>query len=570
MNPVALKALFVAIESRRGGEEVLLDFPGADLRTAHLLCADLRGANLSGAKLDRANLGGAYLTGASLAGASLAGADLTGADLCGADLSSAKLDGALLTAADLRGAKLPGGVGVAASSVAGARLDAAACERSGFDEAALVALATAGARFDHIQSFPGAARDAAGAALALDSAPESAPRSRRELEVEGARQRKARRAGGDAPAEMSDQDASSWRAALGSIPDEVLPPVSVRQRGALGSIPDELPPASIRRRGALGSIPDDVLPPASVRRLEDVLPPSSVRQLTGENVVNFDFNEGETRSPPPSRRRGASMSPRTLDAESPAPPSARGSRPSLSRRGPALDTPSPTLGPTLPPRRDDLVLAAAGVALLFVLAAALAMSPIPSGWLLSALRLGGATAAALMTFALPRLASHGDSVADLVRAIGARLVPAALVAVVVYLADPSELARLRLKASLSAHDASIRSAAVRMLTRFGHRRFDGKDLSSLDLSGADLTQASFLGANLSHANLVGAGLLESTFDGADLSLADGSGADFAGSNADQARGWELMTCNEATKLPGDGVCIDGHPAPAPAPEPLPE
>lgn len=530
MNPVALKALFVAIESRRSGEEVLLDFPGADLRAAHLLCADLRGANLSGAQLDRANLGGAYLTGASLAGASLAGADLTGADLCGADLSSAKLGGALLTAADLRGAKLPGGVGVAASSVAGARLDAAACERSGFDEAALVALATAGARFDHIQSFPGAARDAAGAALALDSAPESAPRSRRELEVEGARQRKARRAGGDAPAEMSDQDASSWRAALGSIPDDVLPPVSVR-------------------------------------RLEDVLPPSSVRQLTGENVVNFDFNEGETRSPPPSRRSGASMSPRPLDAKSPAPPSARGSRLSLSRRGPALDTPSPALGPTLPPRRDDLVLAAAGVALLFVLAAALAMSPIPSGWLLSALRLGGATAAALMTFALPRLASHGDSVADLARTIGARLVPAALVAVVVYLADPSELARLRLKASLSAHDASTRSAAARMLTRFGHRRFDGKDLSSLDLSGADLTQSSFVGANLSHANLVGAGLLESTFDGADLSLADGSGADFSGSNADQARGWELMTCDDATTLPRDGVCIDGHPAPAPAPLP---
>lgn len=552
MNPVALKALFVAIESRRAGEEVMLDFPGADLRAAHLLCADLRGANLSGAKLDRANLGGAYLTGASLAGASLAGADLTGADLCGADLSSAKLGGALLTAADLRGAKLPGDVGVAASSVAGARLDAAACERSGFDEAALVALATAGARFDHIQSFPGAARDAAGSALALDSAPESAPRSRRELEVEGARQRKARRAGGDAPAEMSDQDASSWRAALGSIPDE-------------------LPPASVRWRGALGSIPDDVLPPASVRRLDDVLPPSSVRRLVGESVVNLDFNEGETRSPPPSRRSGASMTPRTLDAESPAPPSARGSRPSLSRRGGlSMDTPIPALGPTLPPRRDDLVMAAAGVGLLVVLAVALAMSPIPSGWLLSALRLGGATAAALMTFVLPRLPSHGDSVADLVRAIGARLVPAALVAVVVYLANPSELARLRLKASLSSHEASTRSAAVRTLTRFGHRRFDGRDLSSLDLSGADLTQASFVGANLSHANLVGAGLLESTFDGADLSLADGSGADFSGSNADQARGWELMTCDDATTLPGDGVCIDGHPAPAPAPEPLPE
>jgi serine/threonine-protein kinase len=331
----------------------------------------------------------------------------------------------------------------------------------------------------------------------------------------------------------------------------------VRRRGALGSSPDEvLPPASVRRRGALGSSPDEVLPPASVRR------------LVGETVVKPALIEGETWPPPTSRRGGAFMTSHALDPESPAPPSARGSRPSLSRRsGVSLDTPIPALGPPLPPRRDDLVLAAAGAGLLFVLAVVLALSPIPPGWLLSALRGGGAAAAALMTFALPRLPSNGDSASDLVRAIGARLVPAALVATVVYFANPSQLASLRLKASLSAHEASTRSAAVRMLTRLGHRRFDGKDLSSLDLSGADLTQASFVGANLSRANLAGAALLESTFDGADLSLADGSGADFTGSNADQARGWELVTCDDATKLPGSGECVDGHPASAPAPLP---
>ena len=261
------------------------------------------------------------------------------------------------------------------------------------------------------------------------------------------------------------------------------------------------------------------------------------------------------------------MTLRPLEPESPAPPSARGSHPSPSRRGGlSVDTETPALGPTLPPRRDDLVMAAAGAGLLLVLAAALLLSPIPPAWLLTALRVGGATAAALLTFALPRLPPGDDSLSDLARATGARLVPAALAAVVVYLADPSALASLRLKASLSAHDATTRSAAVRMLTRFGHRRFDGKDLSSLDLSGADLTQASFVGATLSRANLAGAALIESTFEGANLSLADGSGADFTGSNADQAQGWELVTCDEATKLPGSGVCIDGHPARAPLPE----
>ena len=474
VDPVALKTLFAALASRQGGEEVVLDFPGADLRAAHLLCADLRRANLAGAKLDRANLGGAYLTGASLAGASLAGADLTGADLCGADLSGAKLDGALLTAADLRGAKLPGGVGVAASSVAGARLDAAACERSGFDEAALVALATAGARFDFVPALPGVARDAAAAALVLESAPESAPRSRRELDVEWARRRKERRSAGDAPAEPLAHDESAWRAALESIPDEVLPPVSVRRLISEAVIKPDLLDGETRS------------------------PPTSRRGGT---------LDGETRSPPTSRRGGAFTTLRALELEAPAPPSVRASLPSLSKRdGLSLDGPPPALGPALPPRRDDLVMAAGGAGLLFVLVVALALSPIPPAWLLSALRVGGATAAALMTFALPRLPSGGDSVSDLVRATGARLVPAMLVAAVVYLADPSGLASLRLQASLSAHDPSTRSAAVRMLTRFGHRRFDGKDLSSLDLSGADLTQASFVGANLSRANLAGAAL----------------------------------------------------------------
>lgn len=537
MDPVALKTLFATLAARQGGEKVVLDFPGADLRAAHLLCADLRGANLSGAKLDRANLGGVNLEGASLVGASLAGADLTGADLRGADLSDARLAGAMLTAADLRGARLPGGVGMAAYSVAGARLDAATCERSGFDQAALVALATAGARFDSIQGLPGVARDAAAAALALESAPESAPRSRRELDVEWARRRKERRsAGGDGPAEAPEHDEAAWRAALESIPDEIPPPSSLRL------------------------LAKPVVEPVLLER--EVPPPPTSRR--GGAMI-----DGDMRPPPPSRRSGATP-PRALDPESPAPPSVRGSRPSLSSRsGLSLDAPipAPVPGPMLPPRRDDLVLAAAGAALLFALAAALSLSPIPSGWLLSALQIGGAAAAALMTFALPRLPSSGDSVSDLVRVVGARLVPAAFVAAAVYIADPSGLARLRLRASLSSPEASTRSAAARMLTRFGYRRFDGKDLSALDLSGADLTNASFVGANLSRANLAGAALLESTFDGADLSEADGSGADFTGSNADQARGWALVTCDERTKLPGGGACVDGHPTSAGAPLP---
>ncbi|WP_437916006.1 pentapeptide repeat-containing protein [Sorangium sp. So ce302] len=269
MDTAALHTLFGALSSRRGGESTAIELPGADLAAAHLRCADLQGANLAGARLDGAKLTGANLGGARLDAASLVNADLTGADLRWADLSGALLGGALLAAADLRGAKLPRSLS-SAGSLVGARVDPSACARSGFEEEAILALASAGASFDDIASFPSPLRDALASA---DAVPESAARSRRPAAPDSRRMEAA-------------PDSRRMEAAPDSRQMEAAPD-SRRMEAAWSSQRSSAPPESQR-------IPESQrMPPAT-----DVPRQGVARRAAGE------------REPPAVRRAAVSGGPR--------------------------------------------------------------------------------------------------------------------------------------------------------------------------------------------------------------------------------------------------------------------
>ncbi|WP_437552317.1 pentapeptide repeat-containing protein [Sorangium sp. So ce367] len=506
MDTAALHTLFGALSSRRGGESTAIELPGADLAAAHLRCADLQGANLAGARLDGAKLTGANLGGARLDAASLVNADLTGADLRWADLSGALLGGALLAAADLRGAKLPRSF-PSAGSLVGARVDPSACARSGFDEEAILALASAGASFDDVASFPSPLRDALASA---DAVPESAARSRRPAAPDSRRMEAA-------------PDSRRVEAAPDSRRVEAAPD-SRRVEAAPDSRRMEAAPES-RRVEAAWSSQRISAPPESQRIPESQrMPPATDVPRQGVAISASRRAAGE-REAPAVRRAAVSGGP-----------------------GRAPDAPQLA-------RSTELRLALAGGALLLVLAAAVALAKIPPRGLLLAAHAGSALGAALLTFALPLVGVERNAP----RSLGARLVLAAFAATLVYGLDPSRLAVFRLRATLVSGDAAQRSTAVRLLARSGHRSFDGLDLSGLDLSRADLGQSSFRNARLAGADLSGAALMESTFGSADLTAANLRGADLTGTDAEQATGWELAACDAATELPEEGVCLLGHP-----------
>ncbi|WP_437977802.1 pentapeptide repeat-containing protein [Sorangium sp. So ce295] len=506
MDTAALHTLFGALSSRRGGESTAIELPGADLAAAHLRCADLQGANLAGARLDGAKLTGANLGGARLDAASLINADLTGADLRWADLSGALLGGALLAAADLRGAKLPRSFS-SAGSLVGARVDPSACARSGFDEEAILALASAGASFDDVASFPSPLRDALASA---DAVPESAARSRRPAAPDSRRM--------EAAPDSRRMEAAPESRRMEAAPD------SRRMEAAPESRRVEAAPDS-RRMEAAWSPQRISAPPESQRIPESQrMPPATDVPRQGVAISASRRAAGE-REAPAVRRAAVSGGP---------------------RRAPD----APQLA-----RSTELRLALAGGALLLVLAAAVALAKIPPRGLLLAAHAGSALGAALLTFALPLVGAERNAP----RSLGARLVLAAFAATLVYGLDPSRLAVFRLRATLVSGDAAQRSTAVRLLARSGHRSFDGLDLSGLDLSRADLGQSSFRNARLAGADLSGAALMESTFGSADLTAANLRGADLTGTDAEQATGWELAACDAATELPEEGVCLLGHP-----------
>jgi hypothetical protein len=178
MDPAALQVLYHVLETRREGATDVVDLPGVDLRGAQLMRADLQGANLSGAGLDHTNLAGSKLGAAKLGDAllrwaDLGGADLTGADLSGADLSWARVEGVSFADADLRGSALEGAVGEP-STVAGARIDRATCDRSRLDDDDVIQLWRAGVLIADIEAFSEAVQRACSpesAEVASDAGP---------------------------------------------------------------------------------------------------------------------------------------------------------------------------------------------------------------------------------------------------------------------------------------------------------------------------------------------------------------------------------------------------------------
>jgi len=246
-------------------------------------------------------------------------------------------------------------------------------------------------------------------------------------------------------------------------------------------------------------------------------------------------------SAPPSSRMGASVAPASMRAgASVAPRSQRSLQPA-----PAAPAPEPAWWPK---RRTEQLLAAVGALVMVALIAGVALTPTPSASLLVMSRYGVLLGAALLTLALPRFE----------RLVLARLSFAAFAMLLVQFV-PGWLTASRLRATLSSKDPLARAKAVRMLTREGHRSFDGKDLSGLDLHAAELSVASFNGAKLERTDLSGAALMESTFDGADVSEAIVRGADLWSTNAQVARGWASVVCDQKTRMPEGWRCSGGHP-----------
>ncbi|HTJ83015.1 MAG TPA: pentapeptide repeat-containing protein [Polyangiaceae bacterium] len=157
MDHRALTAIFDALERRRSGASDPISLPESDLQGALLLRADLVEANLERAKLDMGNLSGAKLGRARLGGASMRSVHLDGADLTEANLDDCVLDnarvrGACFSGATLLGASIRNWVGVP-DSLAGAKIDKKACERSQLDDKAVIELFRGGVEIVDLDAF---------------------------------------------------------------------------------------------------------------------------------------------------------------------------------------------------------------------------------------------------------------------------------------------------------------------------------------------------------------------------------------------------------------------------------
>ena len=137
---------------------------GVRLRALHAAGAELQGASLVDADMAGANLSGADLSGANLSGADLRGADLSGALLSGARLQTANMEGARLQATHLIGADLTDAILIGVT-LDGADLTAAKLSGARLPDDCLMALDSASARKDDIESVLREARQLAKVAV---------------------------------------------------------------------------------------------------------------------------------------------------------------------------------------------------------------------------------------------------------------------------------------------------------------------------------------------------------------------------------------------------------------------
>lgn len=158
MDDRAYRELKEVVTARRAGDLKVLRLERADLsgltaRGVDLVGAQLGGADLSGSQLAGARLARASLRGANLRGADLANADLTDADLSGADLTGAIVDDTIFVSALLHEACLADLLGDPLS-MAGARFDQKAIDRSGLNQKQVAHLMLWGVELDQTASIP--------------------------------------------------------------------------------------------------------------------------------------------------------------------------------------------------------------------------------------------------------------------------------------------------------------------------------------------------------------------------------------------------------------------------------
>jgi hypothetical protein len=133
---------------------------------------------------------------------------------------------------------------------------------------------------------------------------------------------------------------------------------------------------------------------------------------------------------------------------------------------------------------------------------------------------------------------------------------------------------------LSASHA-VRAVAFQQLLTTGQKKFPAIDLSGADLRGLRCMKCDLSDFSLEGANLEGALFVDTALSATKFARSNLAGAKFERTSTNAARGFSQALCDEATQLPADWVCAEGHPdrvteiidAPAPtegaAPEPTP-
>jgi hypothetical protein len=107
---------------------------------------------------------------------------------------------------------------------------------------------------------------------------------------------------------------------------------------------------------------------------------------------------------------------------------------------------------------------------------------------------------------------------------------------------------------LEADDSATRGDAARAFVRAGGKDLRKKRFQGANLSGLDLTDAELGSADLTSASFVGSKLKNAHVQGTSLILANFSGADLTGVALENASGVETALCDAATVFPVGWHC----------------
>ncbi|HHH11613.1 MAG TPA: hypothetical protein ENK23_06010, partial [Sorangium sp.] len=209
-------------------------------------------------------------------------------------------------------------------------------------------------------------------------------------------------------------------------------------------------------------------------------------------------------------------------------------------------------GAALLPRRQQLLVAAAGLALVLMAAAGMLLQPVPTDWSVMVTTIIMASGAAGMTMLLPAM--------QLSNVRRMRLLGGAVAALLVFAVGLQPLVKWRLQRTLVHGSQQQRVAALTALLTRGVRDFPGLEMSGVDLTDIDFSEADLSGAKLNGTNLSGAMLTEADLRGASVVGARIDGADTSESTIVEAQGWTSVHCDGESSMPFGWYCLDGAPA----------